>query len=123
MTALACQMPNPELEPARFVDLLEDSQTAVALHVLAAWDGETTDGINAHLAEARGVLHEIVIAAGTVGCAEVRAKAQLCVAQITAHLEGPYADLAICPGEILWCADTFVEACASVVPEQGIRPS
>lgn len=114
MNALARHLPNRENEPARFVDLLEDRQTAIALHVLSAWDGETTDSINAHLEEARSVLHEILIAADTCGFAQVHATAQLCEAQITAHLGGPYADLAICPGEILWCADTFLEACESV---------
>jgi len=111
MSALAYQMPGLDRIRLRFLDLLHDRKTSIAQHALAAWDGETTDVINENLEHARNILHQIAGTAGTVGYPELGAAAQQCEAQIISHLEGDYADLAICPGEIIWRIDTFVEAC------------
>lgn len=114
MSALALQMPGIDHIRAHFVALLEDRSTSIAQHALAAWDGETVEDINGHLERARTTLHQIAGTAGTLGFDELGATAQRCEEQIIAHLEGPYADLAICPGEIIWCIDTFVEACTTI---------
>lgn len=111
MNALAHQMPGMNRIRARFVELLDDRKSNIARHALAAWDGESLDVINGNLEKARNILHQIAGTAGTVGHPDLGTIAQQCEAQIIAHLEGPYADLAICPGEIIWRIDTFVEAC------------
>lgn len=111
MSALAHQMPGMDRIRLRFLDLLHDRKTNIAQHALAAWDGETIDVINQNLEQARNILHQIAGTAGTVGYPELGIVAQQCEAQIIAHLEGAYADLAICPGEIIWRIDTFVEVC------------
>lgn len=115
MTALAQQMPGMDRIRLHFVDLLDDRKTSIAQHALAAWDGEDTETINTNLEAARNILHQIAGTAGTVGFPSLGTTAQQCEAQIIAHLEGPYADLAICPGGIIWCIDTFVEACDAIV--------
>ena len=119
MTALAQEMPGIERIRARFVELLDTRKTHIAQHALAAWDGECTDVINTNLQEAQNILHQIAGTAGTVGYPSLGATAQQCEAQIIAHLEGAYADLAICPGEIIWCIDTFVEACDAIIKQDA----
>lgn len=111
MNALAHEMPGMDRIRTRFVDLLADRKSSIALHALAAWDGESVAVINENLEQARCILHQIAGTAGTVGFPDLGTTALQCEAQIIAHLEGPYADLAICPGEIIWRIDTFVEAC------------
>jgi len=117
MSALAHQMPGMDRIKHRFLELLHDRKTSIAQHALAAWDGETVELINSNLEEARNILHQIAGTAGTVGFPDLGAVAQQCEAQIIAHLEGDYADLAICPGEIIWRIDTFVEACDALSNE------
>lgn len=114
MSALALQMPGLDRIRDRFIELLDSRKTSIAQHALAAWDGENTDFINENLEQARSILHQIAGTAGTVGFPELGATALMCEEQIIAHLEGPYADLAVCPGEIIWCIDTFVEACTTI---------
>jgi hypothetical protein len=119
MNPLAFAPSSPELPDLdrvrlRFLGLLGVRASEIAHHALAAWDGESVDDINTNLVSARGILHKIAGTAGTVGYRELGITAQHCEAQITAHLEGDYADLAVCPGEIIWFIDTFVEACDAV---------
>ena len=111
MSAAALQLPGLDRIRLRFLELLEDRKVTIVQHALAAWDGETAEEINANLEVARSILHQIAGTAGTVGYEDLGVTAQHCEAEIIAHLEGPYADLAICPGEIIWFIDTFVEAC------------
>ena len=119
MNAHSLQMPGIDHIRAHFVVLLEDRKAGIAQHALAAWDGETVEDINSHLEHARNTLHQIAGTAGTLGFDALGATAERCEAQINAHLDGPYADLAICPGEIIWCIDTFVEACTSIIEASG----
>jgi hypothetical protein len=98
-----------------FLECLEKRRNLVAQYALAAWDGETTDGINADLANARLVLQLVTQQAVATGYTALGMTAQQCDARIQAHLEGPYADLAICPGEIIWWVDTFAESCQSIL--------
>jgi len=114
MNALARQIPDLDHIRLHFVVLLEERKNSIALYALAAWDGETVEDINSHLEQARTILHQIAGTAGTLGFDQLGQIAHRCEAQIITHLEGPYADLAICPGEIIWCIDTFVEACTTI---------
>lgn len=119
MTALALAQSAPEIPGldrirVRFIELLNTRKADIAQYALAAWDAETAIEINANLEGARSILHQISGTAGTVGYPELGLTAQQCEAQIIAHLEGDYADLAICPGEIVWFIDTFVEACTAL---------
>ncbi len=114
MSALALEMPDIDLIRHGFLDLLPERKVAIAQHALAAWDGETAEVINENLEQARSILHQIADTADTVGYAELGNTAQHCESQITAHLKGQYVDLAVCPGEIIWFIDTFVEACENI---------
>ncbi|MEP1765673.1 MAG: Hpt domain-containing protein [Sulfitobacter sp.] len=111
MNAHALELPGLEHIRNRFIELLQDRKTSIAQHALAAWDAETAVSINSNLESARCILHQIAGTAGTVGFPELGETAHQCEAQIIAHLEGSYADLAVCPGGIIWFIDTFVEAC------------
>ena len=114
MNAIAYAMPELDRIRHRFLDLLNERKMHVAQYALAAWDGETVENINQNLEAARSILQEIAGSARTVGYPELGITAQQCEAQIIAHLEGDYADLAICPGEIVWFVDRFVEACDAI---------
>jgi HPt (histidine-containing phosphotransfer) domain-containing protein len=116
MNAQAQEMPGLDRIRDRFIDMLEDRKTMIAQHALAAWDAETAEDINANLEDARNILHQIAGTAGTVGFPQLGSTAQQCETQIIEHLDGDYADLAICPGGIIWCIDAFVEAC-DALPE------
>lgn len=113
-TQPAAQMAGLDRIRLRFIELLATRKADIAQYALAAWDGESAEDINANLEGARGILHQISGTAGTVGYPELGQIAQQCEAQIIAHLEGDYADLAICPGDIIWFIDTFVEACTAL---------
>lgn len=93
----------------RFIGLLDDQKAHIAYHTMAAWDGQDAALVNGHLEAAREILHRIAGTAGTVGLPELGTLAQHCEIQITRYLEGAYADLGICPGEIMWTADRFME--------------
>ena len=47
------ELPGIERIRARFLDMLEQRQRALAEHALAAWEGSTLQEINDNLAEAR----------------------------------------------------------------------
>ncbi|MEQ6249962.1 Hpt domain-containing protein [Sulfitobacter sp. HNIBRBA3233] len=115
MNAAALELPGLDRIRARFVELLDDRRTLIAQHALAAWDAETSEDINGNLEAAKALLHQIAGTAGTVGYPQLGSAAQQCEAEIIAHLEGDYADLAVCPGEIIWRIDGFVAACEEVV--------
>ncbi|MGB5864786.1 MAG: Hpt domain-containing protein [Sulfitobacter sp.] len=114
MNAFALELPGIEQIRLRFLDLLESRKSTIAQHALAAWDGETAEGINDDLQTARNLLHQIAGTAGTVGYADLGMSAHECEGRIIDHLEGKYADLAICPGEIMLCIDTFLGQCDAI---------
>ncbi|UWR21933.1 Hpt domain-containing protein [Sulfitobacter sp. S190] len=114
MNAVALELPGLDRIRARFVDMLDERQSTIAQHALNAWDGETVEQINGNLEAAKGILHQIAGTAGTVGFQDLGQSAHECEVEIINHLEGPYADLAICPGEIIWRIDSFVAACAQI---------
>ncbi len=112
-------MPGIEAIQTRFVTMLQDRQAAIARHALNAWDGETLDQINDNLAAAQATLHQIAGSAGSLGFATLGMSARSCEAEIIAHLEGPDADLAICPGELMYHLDKFVSDCRALIDSHG----
>lgn len=114
MSTLTLEMPGLDRIRSRFIDLLTERKTLIAEHALAAWDGQTAEEINSNLEAARGILHQIAGTAGTVGYPDLGETAQKCEALIIAHLEGSNGMATACPGEIIWCIDTFVEACGTL---------
>jgi HPt (histidine-containing phosphotransfer) domain-containing protein len=120
MTAIApTQMPGIERIRARFIEMLGDRQAQIAQHALLAWDGQTLEDINDNLAAAQGILHQIAGSAGSIGLAELGNSARACELKIAAHLEGPDADLAICPGELIFQVDSFVRSCLEITTPQA----
>ncbi|QUJ76713.1 Hpt domain-containing protein [Sulfitobacter albidus] len=111
MNAAALELPGLDKIRARFVEMLEERSSRIAQHALAAWDAETAEEINRNLSDAKDILHQIAGSAGTVGFPELGAMAQECEMEIIAHLDGEYADLAVCPGQIIWRIDGFVASC------------
>ena len=77
---------------ALFLARLRDQKDAACYHVMLAWDGEDAATINFHLTQARAIVHAIAAAAARLG----------------------YADLAICPCQIIYYLDVFVEACTEL---------
>ena len=110
-------LPGLERVKLRFLSMLEDRQREIATHALAAWDGETLDDINGNLIMARDILHKISGSAGSLGFMSLGNHARHCETQIIEHLEGPDADLAICPGELISMLDNFAHDCQELLAE------
>ena len=108
-------LPGIERVRSRFLTMLQDRKERIAAHILAAWEGETLDDVNGNLAKTEAILHQISGTAGTLGFAELGRLARSCEGKIIAHLKGPDADLAICPGELIHDVDCFVVACEEVI--------
>jgi hypothetical protein len=105
-----------ELEDMRlsFVASLSARASEVAQYALAAWDSWSAEEINNSLELARDILQQISQTAISIGYIDLGVTAHHCAAQMSAHLEGDYADLAVCPGEIIWFVDIFVKACNAI---------
>lgn len=112
-------LPGLEKIRARFIDMLSDRQALIAQHALQAWDGETVEEINDNLLAAQGILHQIAGSAGSIGLKELGDTARACELEIEAHLEGPDADLAICPGELIFQVDDFVRSCLAITAAEN----
>jgi HPt (histidine-containing phosphotransfer) domain-containing protein len=117
------ELPGIDRVRGRFLDMLEQRQSAIAAHALAAWDGSSLEDINGNLAAAQAVLHQIAGSAGSLGFPDLGKAARHCETEIIAHLEGPDADLAICPGELIYHLDRFVSDCRAVISEQQANPA
>lgn len=91
--------------------MLRERQATIAEHALVAWDGETLDEINGNLTSAKTILHQIAGTAGSLGFDTLGTEARTCEAKIDEHLNGPDADLALCPAELIFLMDSFVQAC------------
>lgn len=108
-----------EARTTPFLKTLDDQHSRIASHTLSAWDGDTLDKINGNLDAAEVILLEIADTAGANGFTGLGAAAQACADEVLAHLEGPDADLAICPGEIIYHMDLFVAQCRDILHPQG----
>lgn len=119
MRDIVKELPGLERVRTRFLSMLADRQEMIASHALAAWEEDTLDGINGNLAAAQSILHQIAGTAGSLGFPELGQSARDCENEIIEHLEGPDADLAICPGEIIHHIDVFVTDCRALLARVG----
>lgn len=110
-------MPGLEMVRARFLDMLEERQCQIANHALAAWDGDSVEVINDNLQNAQDVLHKIAGSSGSLGFHALGDAARACEHEVIAHLEGPYADLALCPPGVIHQMDHFIAMCAALIEE------
>ncbi|KEJ89712.1 hypothetical protein [Sulfitobacter donghicola] len=99
-----------EIIPA-FIQTLERRVIHITSFALAAWDGETLQSVNGSLVGARELLAQIATEAAAAGYPAIGADAGFFIDRIDGYLDGPYADLAICPGDIVWWADYFAQTC------------
>ena len=105
---MLAELPGIERIRKRFVEMLDERQTLIATHGLAAWDGTTVDEIKGNLASAQAILHQIAGSAGSLCFEELGRLARQCETQIVEHLAGPRAERAHCPIEIISELDRFV---------------
>ena len=117
MNDMTDYMPGLERVRTRFLSMLEERQGRIAAHALAAWDAETVEGVNGNLAGARDILHQISGTAGALGFQDLGKNARDCEGAIIDHLEGPDADLAICPGNLISMLDSFNSDCRDLLAE------
>ncbi|MEW9919240.1 Hpt domain-containing protein [Marimonas sp. MJW-29] len=115
MKDMVDQLPGLERVRERFLTMLAERKERIATHALGAWEGETLEEVNGNLASAQAILHQIAGTAGSLGFAPLGQSAHACENEIIAHLEGPDADLAICPGELIFFLDNFVGACDALL--------
>jgi HPt (histidine-containing phosphotransfer) domain-containing protein len=120
MKDMVKELPGLDRVRGRFLTMLEDRQERIAQHALMAWEGETLEQINGNLASAQAILHQIAGTAGSLGFAELGQSARASETEIIAHLEGPDADLAICPGELIYHIDIFVADCRDLLDQQAV---
>tara|TARA_R110002049_G_scaffold44333_6_gene130163 strand:- start:21207 stop:21566 length:360 start_codon:yes stop_codon:yes gene_type:complete len=115
MKDMVAELPGLDRIRKRFIEMLGERQAQIANHGLAAWDGVTLEDINGNLAAAQAILHQIAGSAGSLGFHELGQAARACEAEILEHLDGPDADLAICPGEMIFHLDSFVAQCRTEI--------
>jgi len=117
------ELPGIERIRARFLDMLEQRQRALAEHALAAWEGSTLQVINDNLAEARTILHQIAGTAGSLGFDDLGTVARDNELAIDAHLDGPKGKIANCPTEIIFGLDDFLKSSETLIAEQSALES
>lgn len=99
----------------RFIQMLGERQSRIAAHTLAAWDGETVQDVNANLSAAQFILCKIAEAAGPLGFPDLAENTRHTANEVLKHLDGPDADLAICPGELIFHLDHSVALCREII--------
>lgn len=110
-------MPGLEKIRERFISMLVNRQSEIAVHALTAWDGDSAEIINENLGHARDILHKIAGSSGSLGFTALGNAARACETEIIAHLEGEYADLALCPPAVIHQMDRFVAQCEELIAE------
>ena len=88
------ELPGIERIRARFLEMLEQRQRALAEHALAAWEGTSLQDINDNLTEARRILHQIAGTAGSLGFDDLGTIARDNEVAIDTHLDGPSGKIA-----------------------------
>lgn len=109
------ELPGLDRIRTRFLEMLKDRQVAIAEHALVAWESYELDEINTSLASASTILHQIAGTAGSLGFEELGVTARTVEIAINDHLNGMDADLAICPGALIFHMDEFVQNCEKVI--------
>lgn len=113
------ELPGIDRIRSRFLEMLRDRQAAIAEHALIAWEGETVEVINGNLTSARTILHQIAGTAGSLGFDALGTEARACEVKIDEHLNGPDADLALCPADLVFAMDSFVQTCDELFGNQA----
>ncbi|MGC1504475.1 MAG: Hpt domain-containing protein [Sulfitobacter sp.] len=104
MTDTAEKLPGIERIQQRFLSLLEERQTNIAHHVLAAWDGTDLSETANHLEAAQGILHQISGSAGSLGFHDLGQAARDGENAIIAHLADASSELI----EVMKLIENFV---------------
>ncbi len=117
------ELPGLDRIRTRFLDMLQDRQSAIAEHALTAWESDSLEEINGSLASARTILHQIAGTAGSLGFNDLGTQARTCEVEIDAHLNGPDADLAICPASLIFQMDNFLQKSEVLIAENPQRVS
>lgn len=112
------QLPGIDRIRTRFLEMLRERHSSIAEHALTAWESDALEEINGHLTNARTILHQIAGTAGSLGFSELGTQAHACEISIDAHLLGPDADLAICPANLIFHMDDFVQSCQALIEQQ-----
>lgn len=113
------ELPGIERIRARFLEMLEQRQRALAEHALAAWEGTSLQDINDNLTEARRILHQIAGTAGSLGFDDLGTIARDNEVAIDTHLDGPNGKIASCPTEIIFGLDDFLKSSEALIAEQA----
>lgn len=101
-------LPGIERIKTRFLDLLEERQSIIASHALAAWDSQDTKDMHSHLTAAQSALHQIAGSAGSLGFAPLGQAARECENEIIVHLENQDNNGRMISSEVMSRLDTFV---------------
>ncbi|WP_448329319.1 Hpt domain-containing protein [Sulfitobacter sp. M13] len=117
------ELPGIERIRARFLEMLEQRQRALAEHALAAWEGTYLQDINDNLTEARRILHQIAGTAGSLGFDDLGTIARDNEVAIDTHLDGPNGKIASCPTEIIFGLDDFLKSSEALIAEQATLES
>ncbi len=112
------ELPGIERIRTRFLELLRERQVSIAEHALTAWESDELEKINGSLASARTLLHQIAGTAGSLGFEELGQEARTVETEIDDHLNGVDADLAICPGALIFHMSNFVQLCQTLTAPQ-----
>lgn len=100
MKDTAATLPGIERIQQRFLGLLEERQTNIAHHLLAAWDCTDPQDTVTDLEAVQGILHQIAGSAGTLGFHELGQSARDGENAIIAHLADPSSKLISVMGKV-----------------------
>jgi HPt (histidine-containing phosphotransfer) domain-containing protein len=103
----------------RFLALLEDRQTNIAQHALAAWESDNAADQCANLEVAQHVLHQIAGSAGSLGFVELGQAAGACEGSIVDFIQSAQGGNHDQLPEILQALDTFVSQSQALLTQAG----
>lgn len=119
MKDMADTLPGIERIKIRFLALLEERQSVIALQALAAWESRDPNAIRQHLEVAQSTLHQIAGSAGSLGFDPLGQAARGCENDIIAHLEGPNQNRSTFAVEIMGSMDSFVSLSQSLLDQHA----
>jgi hypothetical protein len=115
MTDTAHELPGIERIKLRFLNLLEDRQSAVAHHAMAAWDTTDPEIMCGELEAAQNILHQISGSAGSLGFGDLGQAARDCENEIITYLEQVGSTSADVPVVIMGQMDQFVSMSRNLI--------
>ncbi len=108
-------LPGLDRTRARFLEMLKDRLATIAGHAIAAWESHKLEDVNGNLGRARGMLCQISGSAGSLGFDDLGQHAESVEKAIADHLNGDDADLGICPADLIFHLDHFVQRCQALI--------